>query len=314
MSHSRVLFTSLVTLLVTIGFTAGAFSAPRKQKEPTPQELAEDKAFAENVENLTNCYYYLKDFSDLNDSEKVINMAPTALSIIALAETTVSNLDAAIEIPSQFQRRNENAQSIFYGSMMSWTKGYIKKAKDKIQGMKVELSKSIKRDVEWLAMPEADFKYAPGAMEKISKSFDLLDKFFPGDKDVEALKKSEQPKAKKNYDKLLAKVASSRMPAAKMTDAGLEASLKAAYIERYTDADVKRVVIVDSGWVTKTELKDDNQTMRWVTSQYISAQVAVVKGSAGTVYPVTFRKTADGKIECASFGVSYPILPANISK
>ncbi len=314
MKSKSLLKGAFLAMLVSLVFTAEGFSGSSKQKEPTPQELAEDKVFADNVENLTNCYYYMKDFVDQDETELVLDMAPTALSIIKLAESTVSNLETGIEIPSQFQRRNDVAQEIYFGSMLSWTKSYIAKTKDKIQGLKEELSRGIKGDVEWLAMPEADFKYAPGVMDRISKSFALLDKFFPGDADIETLKKSEQPKAKKNFDKMLAKVASSRMPAAKLSDSSLESSLKSAYVERYSDADVKRVVIVDSGWVTRTELKDDNQTARWVTSQYISAQVAVVKGSAGTVYPVTFRKTSNGKIECASFGVSYPILPENISK
>jgi len=286
--------------------------------EASANNPAAEKAFNDNKENLKSCYDFLSQFNNTNDEKDVMDMANSVSNVMKLAESTISDLKKNIADISEFEKSNSEAKEMHLKSKIGWLETAIEKAKDKFGGIKSSLLRSIVSDVEWLAMPEATAQFASSTMDQITQKFALLDKLYPGDSDVDASRKTNLPKAKANYDKLMKQLAQNRMPASKYSGdnkAELEKKISAAYTKRYPGEVVKRVVIIDSGWKEKTELKDDNTKAYWQTSDYIGVHIAILKNKSCNVFIMTFRKDKKtGEIEAHSVGTSYTVLVENINK
>lgn len=278
---------------------------------------AADKAFNKHKENIVKCYEFLNTFTSSNNSNEVAEMCGSVNDVIALSETVVKEINDSIPDLAAYQKTNSEAKEMLLKQKIGYIETLIDKAKDTLGGIKKSTLKKIKRDVEWLASPEANVQYASGAMDSILRDFDSLDKLFKNDAEIAAAKKTDLPLAKKNYDTLLKQVEKMRMPASKYKGgdrADVEKACAAAYIDRYSGSAVKRVVIKDASWKTQTTLEDNNRKVYWQTADYISADVAVAKGNVCTVYAVTFKKPKGGKLVLGSIGANYPVTLANVNK
>lgn len=275
-------------------------------------ESREDIAFNENKENLLNCGTFLKKFVEANNA-KAATMFADAPVVINLAKETYANLEAAIPKPfSSYQKKNSEAQKIYFGTKMSHLKTNITKAEDRLEGIKTSMLKRIERDVEWMGTPEARLKVVVKTMANINESFAVLEKHWKDDSAVADAKSRLIPQAEKSYEKLQKQVAGNRMPATAYQGADrakLEGDLSAAYKAVYSSNAVLKVVITDSKWVDKTEYNLTNQT--WEDVSYLNAHVAVEKDPC-TVYVMSFKKNSDKVIKVHGSSTNYPVLRKNI--
>jgi hypothetical protein len=279
---------------------------------------AANKAFTENKEDIDSCKKYLEVFIYEQDNDEFIKMANNINNIINQGDKIVADIHTNIPDIAEFEKVNEDAKSCHLKSKVGFLESDLEKAKTRFSDIKQYLLTDVDDGVYLSKMAEVDAQGTAKVLDDINNYFVLLDKFFPGDADVEASRKTNIPVVKAEYDKKMKAVGSNRMAPSKYTGADkatLEKQLIAAYNKRYTGDIVKRVSITDPSWTQKTELIDDNTKMYWRTSNYIGAHIAVQKDKVCNVFIVTFRKDkSTGNIELYSAGTNYPVLVENISK
>jgi len=279
---------------------------------------AANKAFNDNKADIDSCKKYLEEFIYEQDNDEFIKMANNINNIITQGDKIVADIHINIPDIAEFEKVNEEAKSCHLKSKVGFLESDLEKAKVRFSDIKQYLLTDVDDGVYLSKMAEVDAQGTAKVLDDINNYFVLLDKFFPGDADVDASRKTSIPTVKEEYDKKMKQVSANRMAPSKYTGAdkaSLEKQLIAAYNKRYATDVVKRVVITDPSWTTETELIDDNTKVYWRTSSYIGAHIAVQCEKACKVFIVTFRKDkSSGEIELYSVGTSYPVLVENISK
>jgi hypothetical protein len=298
-------------------------SADKSDKKKGPSvdsgaNPASVKVFEDNKDMLRESYEFFQKFTGTQDSDEMMSMAESASDYIKIADKTLANLKNGIkEGIEEFESKYADAKKFRLKSNIGYTETYLEKAKDKLGGVRKSYLKKIESNVDWLGMSEASAQVAPKAMEEINASYAALEKIWGKDSEVAAHKTKYTPIAQKRYDALMKKAESNTMPKSKYTGgdkAALEKAIAEAYKKRYPD-EVVRVVITDPNWREKTEIADDNVKLSVVTYNYISAHVAVKKGTVATVFAMSFRKNKKGgALEIGGTGNSYPVMMSNINK
>jgi hypothetical protein len=278
-----------------------------------------DEVFAKYKESVTNSYTYLKEFIALS-GESLVKKAVEAFGVLEASEKMVAELTAAMPegFPS-YEKTNPGAKEISFAKMMSFLKNYIEKGRDKMAALRGSLLSSIKSNVTWLERGGATMTAAE-KLERVKYYFSVLDIIAKDDPKVAAAKKDYLPRAEAAYKAALAQIAELRMPADQYSgkDKNEVIALFTALYQKRTDIKPERIVIVNPDWIEQNELVVRDNVIYVEKYLYLTAHVAIKAEKEGMVYEVSFRKQKKGSgfgpEELYAFGVSYPILLANINK
>lgn len=284
-----------------------------------PDDAQAAKVYEANKENIVKCYDFLKEFSKASETEVIANMAVTAKEVFNLTEKILEEMSAAIEVPykaySNYYKVNADAKTFQLSLKMSGLKSSMESSKEKLVSFKQELIDKSKESAEWIGSEYGNLRHAPRVMNEIKESFEILEKCFPGDTEVDEQKKTVLPLAQQNYDKLLKNVANNKMATDKYAESDiddLKKKISAAYNESYPDDKVLKVAIISENWVAKTELLFKDGKAYWETNNYINAQVATGNNESAKVWVLTFKKDVNNKIGLYSVGTNFMMLTKNL--